>query len=172
MTHAKGPTRHSKAWKRPRHRSITTGLKAVLTEFFIEFVELFFPRLASQVEPGSIEFLGKEVFPQPSRRPSIRGGSGVEGSIQGAGRLLHYSSGASQALQPKNCVSRRDSKTVSAIKSVRGAGVLAFSERIEQFKAVLKQSDIGFDAQSLAIGQSRRLWGGDEIQRAPRHGNH
>ena len=36
--------------------------KLLLTEFFTEFVALFFPVLAAQIEPDSLEFLDKELF--------------------------------------------------------------------------------------------------------------
>ena len=36
--------------------------KQLLTTFFIEFVELFLPDLATFLHPGSVEFLDKEVF--------------------------------------------------------------------------------------------------------------
>ncbi len=36
--------------------------KELLTTFFVEFIELFFPELASYVDRGSVEFLDKEVF--------------------------------------------------------------------------------------------------------------
>ena len=32
------------------------------TEFFLEFIALFFPALADQIEPDSLEFLDKELF--------------------------------------------------------------------------------------------------------------
>ena len=35
--------------------------KLLLTEFFLEFIALFFPQLAQEIEPGSIEFLDKEL---------------------------------------------------------------------------------------------------------------
>lgn len=36
--------------------------KILLETFFFEFLELFFPKFASSVEPSSIEFLQQEVF--------------------------------------------------------------------------------------------------------------
>jgi hypothetical protein len=36
--------------------------KELLTVFFMEFVELFLPDAAAYIDPGSIEFLDKEVF--------------------------------------------------------------------------------------------------------------
>ena len=36
--------------------------KELLTTFFVEFLELFFPKLAAELEPGSLEFLDKEIF--------------------------------------------------------------------------------------------------------------
>ena len=36
--------------------------KELLTTFFVEFIELFFPELAAYLERDSIEFLDKEVF--------------------------------------------------------------------------------------------------------------
>ena len=36
--------------------------KELLTTFFVEFIELFFPELAAYLDRGSVEFLDKEVF--------------------------------------------------------------------------------------------------------------
>lgn len=36
--------------------------KELLTTFFVEFLELFFPELVAYLEPGTLEFLDKEVF--------------------------------------------------------------------------------------------------------------
>ena len=36
--------------------------KELLTTFFVEFLELFFPKLAAELEPDSVEFLDKEIF--------------------------------------------------------------------------------------------------------------
>jgi hypothetical protein len=36
--------------------------KELLTTFFVEFVELFFPTVADYLDPGSIAFLDKEIF--------------------------------------------------------------------------------------------------------------
>lgn len=36
--------------------------KELLTTFFVEFLELFFPAVRAYLEPGSLEFLDKEVF--------------------------------------------------------------------------------------------------------------
>ncbi len=36
--------------------------KELLTTFFVDFLEVFCPELAKYVEPGSVEFLDKEVF--------------------------------------------------------------------------------------------------------------
>jgi hypothetical protein len=36
--------------------------KDLLTTFFVEFLELFFPKLAALIEPASVEFLPNEVF--------------------------------------------------------------------------------------------------------------
>src|ERR1017187_2025375 len=36
--------------------------KELLTTFFIEFLELFFPKVAAYIDPTSVEFLDKEVF--------------------------------------------------------------------------------------------------------------
>ena len=36
--------------------------KELLTTFFVEFLELFFPEVAAYLEPDSLEFLDKEVF--------------------------------------------------------------------------------------------------------------
>jgi predicted transposase/invertase (TIGR01784 family) len=37
--------------------------KELLTTFFFEFLDLFFPRLAAQLDRESIEFLSQELFP-------------------------------------------------------------------------------------------------------------
>jgi hypothetical protein len=37
--------------------------KELLTTFFFEFLDLFFPALAAQTVPESIEFLSQELFP-------------------------------------------------------------------------------------------------------------
>ena len=36
--------------------------KELLTMWFVEFIELFFPKLAAELDRGSIEFLDKEIF--------------------------------------------------------------------------------------------------------------
>ena len=36
--------------------------KELITTFFVEFLELFFPPVLSYVEPGTLEFLNQEVF--------------------------------------------------------------------------------------------------------------
>ena len=36
--------------------------KALLTTFFVEFLDLFFPEVRQYLNRGSIEFLDKEVF--------------------------------------------------------------------------------------------------------------
>ncbi|MGB8702380.1 MAG: PD-(D/E)XK nuclease family transposase, partial [Thermosynechococcaceae cyanobacterium] len=36
--------------------------KQLLSTFFIEFLELFFPQVASQIEPDSVSFLPQEYF--------------------------------------------------------------------------------------------------------------
>src|SRR4051794_29077156 len=36
--------------------------KQLLRTFFAEFLELFLPEVAAYIEPGSLEFLDKEVF--------------------------------------------------------------------------------------------------------------
>ena len=36
--------------------------KELLTTFFIEFIELFFPKLAAEIDRDSIQFLDKEIF--------------------------------------------------------------------------------------------------------------
>src|SRR5215204_6275418 len=36
--------------------------KELLTTFFIEFIELFFPAMASYVQPDTVTFLDKEIF--------------------------------------------------------------------------------------------------------------
>lgn len=36
--------------------------KELLTTFFVEFLELFFPQVIAYLEPGSITFLDKEIF--------------------------------------------------------------------------------------------------------------
>src|SRR5436190_4424035 len=36
--------------------------KELLTTFFVEFVDLFFPAVSAYLEPGSLEFLDKEMF--------------------------------------------------------------------------------------------------------------
>ena len=36
--------------------------KELLTTFFVEFVDLFLPDVGAYLEPGSLEFLDKEVF--------------------------------------------------------------------------------------------------------------
>jgi hypothetical protein len=36
--------------------------KELLTNFFVEFIELFFPRLAMEIDRDSIQFLDKEIF--------------------------------------------------------------------------------------------------------------
>ncbi len=36
--------------------------KELLRTFFIEFIELFLPEVASYLDPGAIEFLDKEMF--------------------------------------------------------------------------------------------------------------
>jgi hypothetical protein len=37
--------------------------KELLTTFFFEFLDLFFPELAAQIDSESIEFLSQELFP-------------------------------------------------------------------------------------------------------------
>jgi hypothetical protein len=37
-------------------------LKELLTTFFVDFLEVFCPELARYLDPGSVEFLDKEVF--------------------------------------------------------------------------------------------------------------
>src|SRR4028119_1677320 len=36
--------------------------KELLTTFFVEFLELFFPKVIAYLEPNSLEFLDKEIF--------------------------------------------------------------------------------------------------------------
>jgi len=36
--------------------------KELLTAFFVDFLELFFPELVQYLDRGSLEFLDKEVF--------------------------------------------------------------------------------------------------------------
>ncbi len=36
--------------------------KELLREFFLEFLELFFPKLAASLDPGSLEFLSEELY--------------------------------------------------------------------------------------------------------------
>lgn len=36
--------------------------KELLTTFFVEFMDLFFPEVIAYVERGSIEFVDKEIF--------------------------------------------------------------------------------------------------------------
>ena len=36
--------------------------KELLTTFFLDFLQLFCPELAEYLDPGSVEFLDKEVF--------------------------------------------------------------------------------------------------------------
>jgi hypothetical protein len=36
--------------------------KQLLTTFFVEFIELFLPKLSAHLERDSIEFLDKEIF--------------------------------------------------------------------------------------------------------------
>ena len=36
--------------------------KELLTTFFVDFLEVFCPELAKYLDPGSLEFLDKEVF--------------------------------------------------------------------------------------------------------------
>ena len=55
--------------------------KLLLTEFFTEFVALFFPALAAQIEPDSLEFLDKELF------TDIAAGSSHEADIIVKARL-------------------------------------------------------------------------------------
>jgi hypothetical protein len=37
--------------------------KDLLTTFFVEFIDLFFPKMAAELDRDSIEFLDKEIFP-------------------------------------------------------------------------------------------------------------
>ena len=41
--------------------------KELLTTFFVEFIELFFPELAAFLERDSVEFLDKEIFTDVTR---------------------------------------------------------------------------------------------------------
>jgi hypothetical protein len=36
--------------------------KELLTTFFVDFIELFFPAVASYLQPGTVTFLDKELF--------------------------------------------------------------------------------------------------------------
>jgi predicted transposase/invertase (TIGR01784 family) len=36
--------------------------KELLSTFFVEFIELFFPEVHAELDPASVEFLDKEVF--------------------------------------------------------------------------------------------------------------
>ena len=51
--------------------------KELLTTFFMEFLELFFPKVAAYVDPGSLEFPDKQVFTDVKSCPSDRSLAGA-----------------------------------------------------------------------------------------------
>ena len=72
--------------------------KELLTTFFFEFLDLFFPELAAQIDRESIEFLSQELFPDlldgaeyqadiPRLESPLRGES-LKAAVQGPGCLF------------------------------------------------------------------------------------
>ena len=49
--------------------------KELLSTFFIEFIELFFPNVMNYLEPDSVTFLDKEVFTDVTKGDRREGGS-------------------------------------------------------------------------------------------------
>ncbi|MBM3725592.1 MAG: flagellar assembly protein H [Acidobacteria bacterium] len=58
--------------------------KELLTTFFVEFLELFFPALAAGIEPGQVEFVRQEVFARHLRGRKLE--TDVLAKVRFAGR--------------------------------------------------------------------------------------
>jgi hypothetical protein len=66
----KTPTKNNR--RKRRYVSHDRLFKELLENFFMEFLELFFPEVAAYVDPSSLEFLPQEVFTDVTRGETHR----------------------------------------------------------------------------------------------------